>query len=84
MKVIVVGAGLMGLSSAYYLNQLGCEVTVLEKNAGVGLGTSFANAGIITPSLCRPWNAPGAWHEMFASFLTQILIFYFGLALCQA
>ena len=45
MKVIVLGAGVVGVSCAWYLWSDGHEVTVLERNAGVGLETSFANGG---------------------------------------
>ena len=59
MRVVVVGAGLQGVASAYFLAAEGCEVTVLEREAGVALGTSHANAGMLTPSMADPWNAPG-------------------------
>ncbi len=59
MKAVVVGAGVIGLSTAYFLRQQGAEVTVLEREAGPGLGTSFANGALLHPSLVEPWNAPG-------------------------
>jgi D-amino-acid dehydrogenase len=59
MRVIVIGAGLAGLTTAWYLQRDGAEVTVLEADAGPGLGTSFANGAMLHPSLCAPWNAPG-------------------------
>lgn len=60
MHVAVIGSGLLGVSTAYYLNQHGIDVTVMDRNEGPGLETSFANGAILTPSLSDPWNAPGA------------------------
>ena len=59
MRVIVIGAGLAGLTSAYYLQRDGAEVTVIERAPGVGLGTSFANGAMLHASLSAPWNSPG-------------------------
>ncbi|TPD59606.1 D-amino acid dehydrogenase [Emcibacter nanhaiensis] len=64
MKAVVIGAGLQGVSTAYYLSKAGLEVTVLEQQATAGMETSFANGGILTPSMSDPWNAPGSWREM--------------------
>ncbi|WP_395309950.1 FAD-dependent oxidoreductase [Mycobacterium sp. AMU20-3851] len=57
--VIVVGGGVIGLSSAYHLARAGHRVTVIERNT-CGRGASWGNAGWITPSLVQPFNAPGA------------------------
>jgi len=59
MRVIVVGAGIVGVCTAWYLRQRGLEVTVLERRAGVAKETSFGNAGIIAPGYVTPWAAPG-------------------------
>lgn len=59
MKIIVVGSGLMGLASAYYLSEHGHDVTVIERQQGPALETSFANAGVIHSSQAGPWNSPG-------------------------
>jgi D-amino-acid dehydrogenase len=59
MKVIVLGGGVIGVSTAYYLARAGHEVTVVERRPGVGLETSFANAGEISPGYSSPWAAPG-------------------------
>ena len=59
MKIIIIGAGLLGSSSAYFLSKLGHEVVVLERQSGPGIETSFANAGMLTPSQAAPWNQPG-------------------------
>ena len=61
MKVVVIGAGLIGMQTAYFLHQEGHEVTVIEKREGPALETSRANGGLITPSHAAPWNSPGIW-----------------------
>jgi D-amino-acid dehydrogenase len=60
MKIIVLGAGVVGTTTAWYLNQAGHEVTVVERQPGVGLETSFANGGQISASHAVPWANPGA------------------------
>jgi D-amino-acid dehydrogenase len=60
MKVIVLGAGLLGVTSAYYLQQLGHDVTVLDRQASPAAETSFANGGQISVSHAEPWANPGA------------------------
>ncbi|HTH58716.1 MAG TPA: D-amino acid dehydrogenase [Paraburkholderia sp.] len=59
MKTIVLGAGVIGVATAYYLSERGCDVTVIEREPGVALGTSFGNAGVIAPAWITPWAAPG-------------------------
>jgi D-amino-acid dehydrogenase len=59
MKVIVLGGGVIGVSTAYYLARAGAEVTVLERQSDVALETSFANAGQVSPGYSTPWAAPG-------------------------
>ena len=59
MHIIVLGAGVIGTTSAYYLKQAGHEVTVIDRQPGVALETSFANAGQISPGYASPWAAPG-------------------------
>src|SRR5690606_8258303 len=59
MKIIILGAGVVGVSSAYYLAKQGHEVTVLERLEGPALETSFANAGQISYGYSSPWAAPG-------------------------
>lgn len=60
MHVIVLGAGLLGVTSAYYLRQLGHDVTVVDRQAAPGAETSFANGGQISVSHAEPWANPGA------------------------
>jgi D-amino-acid dehydrogenase len=62
--VIVVGGGLAGLASAYALHEAGYTVEVLERREDVALETSFANGGILTPSMPDPWNAPGVHWQL--------------------
>ena len=59
MKITIVGAGLLGVTSAYFLAKDGHEVTVVDRQEGPALETSFANAGMLTPSMSDPWNSPG-------------------------
>jgi len=59
MKIIVIGSGLLGVSTAYFLSQAGHEVVVLDRQDEPGKETSFANAGMVTPSQAEPWNHPG-------------------------
>lgn len=58
-KVMVLGGGIIGVTSAYFLARNGCQVTVIEANSETGLETSFANGGLITPSMSDPWGSPG-------------------------
>ena len=59
MRICVLGAGVVGLTSAYYLTKKGYQVTVIDRQADVALETSFANAGQISPGYSAPWAAPG-------------------------
>ena len=60
MKVVVLGAGVVGTASAWYLAKAGHEVTVLDRQAEAGMETSFANGGQISVSHAEPWANPGA------------------------
>ncbi|MGR8964145.1 D-amino acid dehydrogenase [Rhizobium leguminosarum] len=59
MKVIVLGAGIVGVTSAYQLAKAGHDVTVVDRQSGPALETSFANAGEVSFGYCSPWAAPG-------------------------
>lgn len=59
MKVLVLGAGVAGVSSAWYLAEAGHEVTVIDRAKGVAMETSFANAGQLSYGYTTPWAAPG-------------------------
>jgi len=67
MATIIIGAGLMGLTTARALLDCGDSVVVVEARDGVGLETSFGNAGMMTPSMGDPWNAPGVHRHLLAS-----------------
>jgi len=60
MKVLVLGAGVVGVTSAWHLADAGYDVHVLERQAGAGLETSFANGGQISVSQAEPWSNPSA------------------------
>lgn len=59
MHVIVLGAGVIGTTTAYALHKAGHQVTVIEREEDAALGTSYANAGQISPALSAPWAVPG-------------------------
>src|SRR5467141_2575684 len=59
MRVMVLGAGVIGTTSAYYLANAGHDVTVIDRHGAPALETSFANAGGICPGFAGPWAAPG-------------------------
>lgn len=59
MRIVVLGAGVIGVTSAYALARDGHDVVVVEKEKGAAEGTSFANGGLVHVSLVEPWNAPG-------------------------
>jgi D-amino-acid dehydrogenase len=60
MRVLVLGAGVVGVTAAWYLAQDGHEVTVLDRHPGAALETSFANGGQISASYAEPWANPEA------------------------
>jgi D-amino-acid dehydrogenase len=59
MKVAVLGAGVIGISTAWHLARAGAQVIVIERQPGPALETSFANAGQVSPGYSTPWAAPG-------------------------
>ena len=59
MKVLIMGAGVIGVSTAYELVKAGCDVSVIDRQPAAGLETSFANAGEISPGYASPWAGPG-------------------------
>jgi D-amino-acid dehydrogenase len=59
MKIAVLGGGVIGVTTAYYLAKAGHTVEVFERQSGPGLETSFANAGEISPGYASPWAGPG-------------------------
>lgn len=59
MRIIVIGAGLFGITTAYNLAEAGHEVLVLDRQEGSARGTSRANGGIVHAGNAAPWNGPG-------------------------
>lgn len=66
MRVVVIGAGIIGVCGAYYLRRAGHEVTVVERRQGVAQEASHANAGVMAPSYVGPWAQPGMPRRVFA------------------
>lgn len=64
MRTIVLGAGVVGVCSAYFLHKAGHEVTVLERREAAGDGTSWGNAALLHPCSIQPWAAPGAMRKL--------------------
>jgi D-amino-acid dehydrogenase len=64
VRVIVLGAGVIGTTAAWYLNRAGHEVTVLERNAGAACETSFGNGGQLSVSHAEPWANPAAPYKV--------------------
>jgi len=67
MKVVVIGSGLIGVTTAYFLRCRGHEVVVIDREDGPGRETSFANGALLTPSMAEPWNSPGSWRVLVTS-----------------
>ena len=60
MRIAIVGAGLLGVTSAYYLAKEGHEILVVDRQSAPARETSFANAGLLTPNHSFSWAGPGA------------------------
>ena len=59
MRILILGSGVIGVTSAWYLRQQGHEVVVVDREPGPAMETSFANAGQVSPGYASPWPAPG-------------------------
>ena len=59
MKVLILGSGVIGTCTAYYLAKAGHQVTVIDRQPGPALETSFGNAGEVSPGYSSPWAGPG-------------------------
>ena len=59
MNVLIVGAGISGIMTAYFLSRSGCKVTVVEREAGAADSTSFGNGGVMGCTQVEPWAQPG-------------------------
>ena len=67
MHVVVIGAGIIGVTTAHALRSQGFDVTVFDRNPGVAQEASFANAGVISTAYAGPWAQPGMPGRMLAS-----------------
>src|SRR5499426_2409933 len=67
MKTLVLGGGIVGVATAYFLARAGHEVTILEEKAGLGLEASAGNAGIIAPGHSFAWASPKAPAMLYRS-----------------
>lgn len=67
MKVIIVGAGVIGVATAYFLQQQGCQVRIIDRGPAPGTECSYANGGFYSAGLSAPWSAPGAIRMAVAS-----------------
>ena len=59
MRIAIIGAGIVGITTAWELSEDGHEVTVFERRTRIAEETSYANAGVIAPGHLTPWAAPG-------------------------
>ncbi|MDB5889774.1 MAG: FAD-dependent oxidoreductase [Polaromonas sp.] len=71
MRIAVVGAGIVGITTAYELAADGHEVTVLERRSAAAEETSFANAGVVAPGYVTPWAAPGMPRKVLGHLLRR-------------
>ena len=78
MRIAIVGAGIVGVTTAYELAQDGHEVTVFERLGAVASGTSFANAGVLAPGYVTPWAAPGMPLKVLTGLLSRHAAVRFG------
>ena len=71
MKIAVIGAGVIGITTAYELAADGHEVTVFERRGAAAEETSFANAGVVAPGSVTPWAAPGMPGKVLGHLLSR-------------
>ena len=71
MKIAVVGAGIIGITTAYELAVDGHDVTVFERRSAAAEETSFANAGVVAPGSVTPWAAPGMPGKVLGNLLSR-------------
>jgi D-amino-acid dehydrogenase len=72
MHVVVIGAGLTGITTAYFLRRHGIDVTVLEKEVAPALGASYGNGGLLQTSAPEPWNMPGIFSVFAQAWLAGL------------
>jgi D-amino-acid dehydrogenase len=71
MKIAVIGAGIVGITTAYELAADGHEVTAFERRGAAAEETSFANAGVVAPGSVTPWAAPGMPAKVLGNLLSR-------------
>ena len=71
MKIAVIGAGIIGITTAYELAVDGHEVTVFERRGAAAEEASFANAGVVAPGSVTPWAAPGMPGKVLGNLLSR-------------
>ena len=71
MKIAIVGAGIIGVTTAFELAADGHQVTVFERHGAVAEETSFANAGLVAPGYVTPWAAPGMTRKVLGHLLSR-------------
>ncbi|MBP7453625.1 MAG: FAD-dependent oxidoreductase, partial [Ottowia sp.] len=71
MRIAILGAGIVGVTTAFELACDGHEVTVVERHASVAEGASFANAGVLAPGYVTPWAAPGMPSKVLGHLLAK-------------
>ena len=71
MRIAIIGAGIIGVTTAYELAVAGHEVSVFERRAAVASETSFANAGVVAPGYVTPWAAPGMPWKVLRHLLSR-------------
>ncbi len=79
MKVLILGGGVIGVTSAWYLARAGHEVTLVERQPEVALETSFANAGMLSFDYSTPWGGPGVPLKAIKWSLQEISPLHFNL-----
>jgi len=78
LRVAVIGAGIVGVTTAYELAADGHEVTVFERRSAVAAETSYANAGVIAPGYVTPWAAPGMPRKVLSQLFGRHAAVRFG------
>ncbi len=84
MKIAVIGAGIVGITTAYELASDGHQVTVMEQRGAAAEEASFANAGVLAPGYVTPWAAPGMPWKVAKQMLSQHAAVRIGLPLSGA
>ena len=74
MHILILGAGVIGVTAAYYLLKTGHEVTVIDRQPEPALETSFGNAGLIAPGHSYAWTTPKLPKNLFKSLLNGFIL----------